>query len=72
MIIERKYCKTCKITDESVLRKSSHYTNKDGDTFVYFMCRSCNNTRIKKWYDNGGREKMVANNRHYRRKQIKL
>jgi len=72
MITERKYCKTCKTTDESVLSKSSTYTNKFGDTFVYFLCRTCRSEARKKWYENGGREKIVANNRHYRRRQIKI
>lgn len=70
MITERKYCQSCKTTEE--LSKIRTYTNKDGDKFVYFICKSCRADIRKKWYENGGREKIVANNRHYRRRQIKI
>ena len=52
-MILNKYCVTCKTTENLMPKPYSKNTNKKGETRGWFMCRSCNTQRIKKWRNTG-------------------
>jgi len=48
-IIHKKYCVTCKTTDEDQLHKNAKKEHKDHIN-QYYQCKSCTSAKLKKYY----------------------
>ena len=70
MVTERKYCTKCR-TEEDLI-KYNVFTAKNGNVTIYFMCRSCNAERKRRWYYNGNQKKALAINRRYEARKMGL
>ena len=67
-VIHKKYCATCKTTENIYENKS--YININGNKIQYYSCNICNTKRHLNWYHNGNQKRAMQLNKIYLERKL--